>query len=86
VPSGKNTSGQEYEWQEYEKVPVNTNPRSFLTQHLIAPSIFFAAALFLSTEVPSTKIAWVVGILLLIIYLFAFEIVDVDVAFGDAPD
>lgn len=34
----------------------------------------------MATVVPSVQIAWVVGILLLTIYLFAFEVVGVDVA------
>ncbi|HFD87460.1 MAG TPA: SLC13 family permease, partial [Gammaproteobacteria bacterium] len=43
-------------------------------------AIFLIAAFGLALEVPSIEIAWVSGILLLTIYLFAFEIVEVDVA------
>ncbi len=46
----------------------------------IAALLFLAAALWLSTQVPSIEIAWVMGILLFTIYLFAFEVVEVDVA------
>ena len=47
---------------------------------IIAAIVFLAAALGLSTVVPSIQVAWVSAILLLTIYLFAFEVVDVDVA------
>ena len=46
----------------------------------IAPLLFAVAALYLSTLVPTIEIAWVSAILLLTIYLFVFEIVEVDVA------
>ena len=49
-------------------------------KQLIAAIIFFVIGLALSTVVPSIEIAWVTGILLLTIYLFAFEVVGVDVA------
>jgi len=47
---------------------------------LIAALIFIIMGAAISTVVPSIEIAWVTAILLLTIYLFAFEIVDVDVA------
>ena len=47
---------------------------------IIAAFVFLAFGLYFATVVPSISIAWVSGILLLTIYLFAFEIVDVDVA------
>jgi di/tricarboxylate transporter len=46
----------------------------------IAGIVFLAMAIVLSKVVPTVEIAWVTGILLLTIYLFAFEVVDVDVA------
>ncbi|HEB66706.1 MAG TPA: SLC13 family permease [Gammaproteobacteria bacterium] len=46
----------------------------------IAALVFLAAALWLGSVVPTLEIAWVTGILLLTIYLFAFEVVEVDVA------
>jgi di/tricarboxylate transporter len=49
-------------------------------KQLIAAIIFAAVAALLSTAVPSIEIAWVTAILLLTIYLFAFEVVGVDVA------
>lgn len=51
-----------------------------LKKQLIAAAVFILAALYISTIVPSTGIAWAMAILLLTIYLFAFEVVDVDVA------
>jgi di/tricarboxylate transporter len=50
------------------------------TKQLIAAAIFMGAALLLATVVPTVEIAWVTGILVLTIYLFAFEIVGIDVA------
>ena len=46
----------------------------------LAAGVFALAALYLASIVPTTEIAWVVGILMLTIYLFAFEVVGVDVA------
>ncbi len=51
-----------------------------LTKNLIAAAVFGGVGIFLATVVPSLEIAWVMAILLLTIYLFAFEIVGVDVA------
>jgi di/tricarboxylate transporter len=49
-------------------------------KQLVAAALFAALAVYLSTVVPTTEIAWVTAILLLTIYLFAFEVVGVDVA------
>jgi di/tricarboxylate transporter len=46
----------------------------------IAPLLFAGAALYMSTLVPTIEIAWVTAMLLLTIYLFAFEVVSVDLA------
>ncbi len=46
----------------------------------IAAGIFALLAGYFSTVVPSVEIAWVVALLMLTIYLFAFEVVGVDVA------
>jgi len=46
---------------------------------LIAAAIFVAVGIYLATIAPSIQVAWVLAILLLTIYLFAFEIVGVDV-------
>jgi len=51
-----------------------------LNKKIIAAIIFSAFAFWLSTVAPSTPIAWMLGILLLTIYLFAFEVVEVDEA------
>ncbi len=50
------------------------------TRQLISASLFLLATLYLATVVPTIEIAWVAAILMLTIYLFAFEVVDVDVA------
>jgi len=47
---------------------------------LIAAFLFLLVGLYLASVVPTVEIAVVMGILLLTIYLFAFEIVSVDVA------
>ncbi len=57
-----------------------TKPGIISRKQLIAAVIFAALALFLATVVPSIQIAWVIAVLVLTIYLFAFEIVSVDVA------
>ena len=49
-------------------------------KNLIAAIVFILLGLYLANIVPSVEIAWVMAILLLTIYLFAFEIVPVDVA------
>ncbi|WP_320415587.1 SLC13 family permease [Candidatus Endoriftia persephone] len=46
----------------------------------IAAAIFAVIALYMAKVVPSIEIAWVSGLLLFTIYLFAFEVVGVDVA------
>lgn len=57
-----------------------TNPGRFSTKQMVAAAIFLASSLGLASVVPSIEIAWVTGILMLTIYLFAFEVVGVDVA------
>ncbi|MBD3669829.1 MAG: SLC13 family permease [Gammaproteobacteria bacterium] len=52
----------------------------FNSKQLIAAAIFFLAGLYIATLAPSIEIAWVSGFLLLTIFLFAFEVVSVDVA------
>ena len=49
-------------------------------KRLIAAIIFIILGIAISSVVPTIEVAWVTAILLLTIYLFAFEIVDVDVA------
>ncbi len=52
----------------------------FSRKQLIAGIIFALLAVFTASVVPTIEIAWVSAILILTIYLFAFEIVGVDVA------
>jgi len=63
-----------------EKAPERKPLLSVSAKQLIAGALFAALALYLSTVVPSIEVAWVTGFLMLTIYLFAFEIVGVDVA------
>lgn len=49
-------------------------------KQIIAAAVFAGVALYLATVVPTVEIAWVSAILMLTIYLFAFEVVGVDVA------
>lgn len=49
-------------------------------KRLIAAALFIIIAFVINSYVPNTDIAWVISILMLTIYLFAFEIVSVDVA------
>lgn len=49
-------------------------------KQIVAAVVFLLVGVYLATVVPSVQIAWVVGFLLLTIYLFAFEVVGVDVA------
>jgi len=56
------------------------SPSAFSLKQMIAAAIFLALALGLASVVPSIEIAWVTALLLLTIYLFAFEVVGVDVA------
>jgi di/tricarboxylate transporter len=60
---------------------LTTSIKNILTpKQLIAGVVFLIVALTLARVVPSTEIAWTSGLLLLTVYLFAFELVDVDVA------
>jgi len=61
-----------------DQIVVQTGKLS--VKQLVAAGIFLVMALWLATVVPSIEIAWVTCILLLTIYLFAFELVSVDVA------
>ncbi|EGV17804.1 SLC13 family permease [Thiocapsa marina] len=51
-----------------------------LTKTDLAAVLFAIVGFYLAGLVPSVEIAWVVGFLLLTIFLFAFEVVTVDVA------
>ena len=51
-----------------------------LTKTDLAAVVFAVFGFYLAGIVPSVEIAWVVGFLLLTIFLFAFEVVTVDVA------
>ena len=51
-----------------------------IKKQLASASIFIAMAVLLALKVPTIEIVWVSSLLLLTIYLFAFEVVSVDVA------
>jgi di/tricarboxylate transporter len=50
------------------------------TKNITSLVIFILLGIYLASIVPTIEIAWMMAVLLLTIYLFAFEIVDVDVA------
>ena len=54
--------------------------KSLPVKKIVAGVVFAILAFYLSTVTPSIEVAWVTTVLVLTIYLFAFEIVDVDVA------
>ena len=56
------------------------NPGKLTPKQMVAAVVFALLAIGLATVVPSIEIAWVMGVLMLTIYLFAFEVVGVDVA------
>jgi di/tricarboxylate transporter len=62
-----------------EETTIAITPKLSARQ-VIAAVVFLAMSLGLASVVPSIQIAWVTGILMLTIYLFAFEVVGVDVA------
>lgn len=67
--------------QKTQDIMQGKNLKDFLMQKKIAAAlVFFLMAIALAFVVPTVQVAWVVGLLLLTIYLFAFEIVDIDVA------
>lgn len=51
-----------------------------LARRLLTTALFVVAGVWLAGTVPSVEMAWVMGLLLLTVYLFAFEVVPVDVA------
>ncbi len=60
--------------------PVNSRSWPIDRKQVIAALVFLLSAFGLVPFVPSVEIAWVSAILLFTIYLFAFEVVSVDVA------
>ncbi len=62
------------------RIPGHPDGGGLSPTQWIAAAFFALAALALAYVVPSIEIAWVSAVLLLTIYLFAFEIVGVDVA------
>jgi di/tricarboxylate transporter len=59
---------------------VSTISKNNIIKRVIGAILFIAIGLQLSGVAPTPEISWVSGILLLTIYLFVFEIVEVDVA------
>jgi di/tricarboxylate transporter len=62
------------------KFSLPPSTRSIIKKYLASAAIFIMIGAFLVSEEPTIEIAWVTVILLLTIYLFAFEVVDVDIA------
>ncbi len=63
-----------------EDVVAPVKQSYFSTKQIVAALIFTILAFYLASVVPTVQIAWVAAILVLTIYLFAFEVVGVDVA------
>jgi len=63
-----------------QKISIPPSPRSVIKKRMASVAIFVMLGAFLIYEEPTIEIAWVTAILLLTIYLFAFEVVDVDIA------
>jgi di/tricarboxylate transporter len=59
---------------------VSTPSKKALIKRLLGAAVFLGVGFSLTGVVPTLEIAWVSSILLLTIYLFVFEIVEVDVA------
>lgn len=59
---------------------MSTDKSALPVKKIIAGIIFAVTAWLLTSYTPSIEVSWVTGMLLLTIYLFAFEIVEVDVA------
>ena len=59
---------------------IPQSARSIIKKRMASLALFFMIGAFLVHEEPTIEIAWVTVILLLTIYLFAFEVVDVDIA------
>jgi len=60
---------------------TKTAPGGTLSRkQIVAAVVFLVAAVLMGQVVPSVEVGWVMAILLLTIYLFAFEVVGVDVA------
>ncbi|MEM8844028.1 MAG: SLC13 family permease [Pseudomonadota bacterium] len=59
---------------------IPKSARSIIKKRMASLALFFMIGAFLVYEEPTIEIAWVTVFLLLTIYLFAFEVVDVDIA------
>ena len=62
------------------KLSLPPSTRSVIKKRMASLAIFIMLGAFLIYEEPTIEIAWVTAILLLTVYLFAFEVVDVDIA------
>jgi di/tricarboxylate transporter len=63
-----------------QSTPNKVTTLSLIKKKLPSLIVFIALAAFLASVAPSIQVAWVVVLLVLTIYLFAFEVVDVDIA------
>jgi len=59
---------------------IKKTTKQIIKSRMASAAIFIFAGLFMTYNEPTIEIAWVTSILLLTVYLFAFEVVDVDVA------
>ncbi|QMU60583.1 MAG: SLC13 family permease [Gammaproteobacteria bacterium] len=61
-------------------ISIPPSTKSIIKKRMASLAIFVMLGALLIYEEPTIEIAWVTAILLLTIYLFAFEVVDVDIA------
>ncbi|MCK5726643.1 MAG: SLC13 family permease [Thiotrichaceae bacterium] len=59
---------------------ITTLKNTLFSKHTLGAAFFLIMAIYLASLVPTAGIAWAFAILLLTVYLFAFEVVSVDVA------
>lgn len=64
---------------EQSNIGGDAESRRLLRKRLIAAAAFAGIGLWVASIVPTVHIAWVIAILLVTVYMFAFEIVSVDV-------
>ncbi len=63
-----------------QKISIPPSARSVIKKRMASMAIFIMLAALMIYEEPTIEIAWVTAILFLTIYLFAFEVVEVDIA------
>jgi di/tricarboxylate transporter len=75
-----NETALESDDKQTTKQSTKQSTKQKIKKQLASATIFIMLGIFLVFNVPTIEIAWVSSLLLLTIYLFAFEVVNVDVA------